>query len=93
VASWILAQVSDLAASNLNFPDWFVPMVLVVLAFGFPIVVIFAWAFEMTPEGLKKTSEMDRTRSITPGTGKNLNIPQHSGFCRNGSRDCLFRFR
>ena len=74
VASWILAQVSDLAASNLNFPDWFVPMVLVVLAFGFPIVVIFAWAFEMTPEGLKKTSEMDRTRSITPGTGKNLNI-------------------
>jgi TolB-like protein len=74
VASWILAQVSDLAASNLNFPDWFVPMVLVVLAFGFPIVVIFAWAFEMTPGGLKKTSEMDRTRSITPGTSKKLNI-------------------
>src|SRR5210317_1927421 len=47
--------------------------VLVLLATGLPFALFFAWAFEMTPEGLKRESEVDRSQSITPQTGKKLN--------------------
>ena len=46
---------------------------MLFVAIGFPFAVIFAWAFEMTPEGLKRESEVDRSQSITPVTGKKLN--------------------
>jgi TolB-like protein len=47
---------------------------MLFLAIGFPFAVIFAWAFEMTPDGLKRESEVDRSESITPQTGKKLNL-------------------
>jgi len=47
---------------------------MLFLAIGFPFAVIFAWAFEMTPDGLKRESEVDRSQSITPVTGKKLNM-------------------
>jgi TolB-like protein/Tfp pilus assembly protein PilF len=46
--------------------------VLVLMAAGLPFVLFFAWAFELTPEGLKRESEVDRTQSVTPQTGKKL---------------------
>ena len=74
LVAWLIAQAGDLAADNLSFPDWFMPMLLVVLALGFPIALFLAWAFELTPEGVKKTEEVDRDASITPSTGRRLNV-------------------
>ena len=45
VVSWVIIQIGDIAADNLDFPEWFMPMVFVVLGLGFPIVLIFSWAY------------------------------------------------
>lgn len=71
--AWLVAQAGDLLADNLTFPEWFMPMLLAVLALGLPIALFLAWAFELTPDGVKKTEEVDRDASIAPSTGRRLN--------------------
>ena len=73
VVAWLVMQVADVVLNNITAPGWVFQALMLFLAIGFPFAVIFAWAFEMTPEGLKKESEVDRTQSITPHTGKKLN--------------------
>jgi TolB-like protein len=73
IASWILIQIAETTFPALNLPDWTVTFVVVLLAMGFPIAVIFAWAFELTPEGLKKTVHVDPTESLTSTTGQRIN--------------------
>ena len=72
VASWLLLQVVDVLADILELPEWVPKFFLVILAVGFVLAVIFAWAYEMTPEGLKREKDVDRSRSITDETGKRL---------------------
>ena len=72
VASWFILQLADVVLENIGAPEWVMQTVMFVLAAGFPLVVIFAWAFEMTPEGLKKEKDVDRTQSITSVTGRKL---------------------
>ena len=72
VIAWLLAQVADLAFENFGTPDWAIKTLLFVLVLGFPLAVFFAWAFELTPEGLKKEKEVDRSQSITHHTGRKL---------------------
>ena len=73
VIAWVLAQVADLAFDGFDAPTWVLKSVLVILALGFPLAVFFAWAFELTPEGVKKQAEVDRSQSITQHTGRKLN--------------------
>ncbi len=73
ITAWLLLQVVDLVLENINAPDWVMQVFMLALAIGFPLAVFFAWAFEMTPEGLKRESDVDRSQSITPQTGKKLN--------------------
>lgn len=73
VVSWLLLQVVDVLSPILELPAWVPRAILLVLLVGFPIAVIFAWAFEMTPEGIKREAEVDRSRSITARTGQRLN--------------------
>ena len=73
VVAWVLAQIADLAFENFGAPDWVAKSVLFVLMLGFPLAVFFAWAFEMTPEGIKREKDVDRDESITTQTGKRLN--------------------
>jgi len=73
VASWILLQLTDVLSSLLPVPEWTGSLVVLLLALGFAPTLIFAWVFEMTPEGLKLEKEVDRSRSITPDTGRKLN--------------------
>ncbi len=73
LVSWLVAQAGDLLADNLVLPEWFMPMLLAMLALGLPIALFLAWAFELTPQGVKKTEEVDRDESITPSTGRRLN--------------------
>jgi len=49
VTSWLVAQVAQLAAESFGAPDWVMKMFITLLALGFPIAIIFSWAFEMTP--------------------------------------------
>ncbi|MFT6734614.1 MAG: TolB-like protein/Tfp pilus assembly protein PilF [Polaribacter sp.] len=72
IVSWLVIQVVSSVTPMLNLPEVFGRMVLVLLLIGFPIAAIFAWAFEMTPEGIKKESEVERDESITETTGKKL---------------------
>jgi len=72
VVSWLLIQLAATLEPALLLPDWVDRVVTVFLLMGFPVVLLFAWAFELTPEGLKRTSEVDRDESITPNTGKKL---------------------
>lgn len=74
VVAWLIIQVADIAISNIGAPGWVFQIVLMMLGIGLPIILLFAWAFEMTPEGLKRESEVDRSRSITPQTGRRLNF-------------------
>jgi len=72
VIAWLIAQVADLALGNFEAPGWVIKTILLVLALGLPVAVFFAWAFELTPEGIKKESDVDRRESITPKTGRKL---------------------
>ena len=72
VIAWLLAQVADLAFDNFGTPEWVSKTVLFLLLLGFPLAVFFAWAFEITPEGLKKEKDVDRSASISHHTGRKL---------------------
>ena len=74
VAAWLLLQVSDTLVPALHLPEWFHSGVAFLLIIGFPVAVIFAWAFELTPDGLKKEKEVDRSQSIAHETGRKLNF-------------------
>jgi len=72
IAAWLLLQVIDVLVPLLSLPEWVGRFLLLLLAVGFPLALIFAWAFELTPEGLKRESEVDRAQSITTRTGRKL---------------------
>ncbi|HKX57163.1 MAG TPA: hypothetical protein VJN01_13720, partial [Xanthomonadales bacterium] len=74
VASWLLVQVADLGLDLLGADDWLLRAVALLLALGFVPVVIFAWAFELTPEGIKREKEINRDASITHVTAKKLDF-------------------
>ena len=72
VTGWLVLQMGDVLFELLGVPDWTLKFVFGLLILGLPFVLFFSWAYELTPEGLKKESEVDRTQSITPQTGKRL---------------------
>jgi len=72
ITAWLLLQVVDLVLENINAPDWVMQVFMLALAIGFPLAIFFAWAFEMTPEGVKRESEVDRSKSIAPRTGHKM---------------------
>ena len=74
IVSWLLLQVGDTLGPALYLPEWFQSGVAYVLILGFPVAIIFAWAFELTPEGVKRERDVDRTQSITGRTGQKLNV-------------------
>jgi TolB-like protein len=74
VVSWLILQISDVILNNIEAPEWLFQAIMLVLAIGFPVILLFAWAFEMTPDGIKRESEIDRTQSITHVTGRKLDF-------------------
>ncbi|MDA0707362.1 MAG: hypothetical protein O2907_08730 [Proteobacteria bacterium] len=73
VSSWVLLQLTDVLSPLLNVPESVGSIVVLLLILGFIPVVIFAWAYEMTPEGVKRQEDIDRSQSITAQTGKRIN--------------------
>ncbi|MCH8203182.1 MAG: hypothetical protein IH996_08760 [Proteobacteria bacterium] len=72
VAGWVIMQIIDVVVEPLRLPDWTATLVLVLLLVGLPVALIFSWAYEITPEGVKKTHEVDADASITHSTGRKL---------------------
>ncbi|MGB5410441.1 MAG: hypothetical protein WBN09_02845, partial [Woeseiaceae bacterium] len=73
LVAWLLAQVAELALDSFEAPGWVIKAVLLLLALGLPVALFFAWAFELTPDGIKKEKDVDRSQSITGTTGRKLN--------------------
>jgi TolB-like protein/lipoprotein NlpI len=73
IIGWLIMQAGEVMGPALRLPEWVNSMLAFFLILGFPLAMFFAWAFEMTPEGLKKEKDVDRSRSITSTAGKKLN--------------------
>lgn len=74
VAGWLVLQVADVLAGLLGLPDWTLRFVAFLLLLGFPLALVFSWVYELTPEGIKRESEIDRTQSVTEQTSKKLGV-------------------
>ena len=73
IVGWLIMQAGEVMAPALNLPDWINSALAFFLIHRFPMALIFAWAFEMTPDGIKKENDVDRSQSITNVTGQKLN--------------------
>ena len=73
VTCWIILQIVAVISPALHLPTLFSTITTVILAIAFPLVCIFAWAFELTPQGLKRTHEVDINESIREQTGSKIN--------------------
>jgi TolB-like protein/Tfp pilus assembly protein PilF len=74
IAGWLIMQVVDVMFPALLLPDWTTTFVAALVLIGFPIALILAWAFEMTPDGIKREKEVDRSKSITNKTGRKIDF-------------------
>ncbi|MBO6793642.1 MAG: hypothetical protein JJ895_07015 [Balneolaceae bacterium] len=74
IAGWLIIQIVTVIEQPLALPDWFDTAIIVLVAIGFPIALIIAWAFELTPDGMKKSDEVAIAESVTNQTGKKLNV-------------------
>lgn len=72
VVSWLLLQVFDVIAPILELPPWAPKLLLLLIAIGFVPALVFAWAFELTPEGVKLEKDVDRSVSVSRQTGRKL---------------------
>ena len=70
--AWLVIQVTDMAVPALNLPDTLNSIVFYIGVIGFPFALFFAWAFELTPEGLKRSEDVPEEDSIRPDTGRSL---------------------
>jgi TolB-like protein len=73
VSAWVLLQIVDLVLENISAPEWVMQVFMLAVAIGFPIALIFAWAFEMTPDGVKLEKDVDRSQSVTKQTAQRMN--------------------
>ena len=74
VVAWLTIQVVDIVINNIGAPDWVFRVILLLLIIGLPLILLFAWAFEMTPEGLKREKHVDRSESIVKQTSRKLDF-------------------
>ncbi|MDX1459866.1 MAG: tetratricopeptide repeat protein [Xanthomonadales bacterium] len=72
VSAWVVLQVADLVLDNIEAPGWVMSVFMLVAALGFIIALIVAWAYEVTPEGIKRESEVQKDQSITHHTARRL---------------------
>ena len=71
-AGWLLVQIATQVLPVFDAPTWTMRVVVVAVVLGFPFALVFSWFYELTPEGLKRENEIDRSQSITRSTGRKL---------------------
>ena len=72
VAGGLIIEVMDTIAPRLGMPDWVPTFFIVAVLIGLPIALFFSWSYEITPEGVKKTEEVDQSQSLTHSAGRKL---------------------
>ena len=73
VAGWLALQVADVLFEHLGVPDWTFRFLFGLLVICFPLVLLFSWVFEITPEGIRRESEVEEGFSIAHKTGQRIN--------------------
>jgi len=68
----MILQVVDIVAPLMAMPEWVPGFILILVGVGFPLALIFAWAYEITPDGIKKTEDVDASVSVTATTGRKI---------------------
>ena len=85
VVAWLLIQIVGAIANPLSLPDWFDTAVIVLLGIGFPIAIILAWAYEVTPDGIRADSpnQFSGSGAATPASSQKADLcnfrPRASG--------------
>src|SRR5881296_2821365 len=74
VVAWLLIQIATQVFPFFEIPNWAVRLVVLLLIIGFPIALILAWAFELTPEGIKRAEDVDLNKSVTRKSGRKLDF-------------------
>jgi TolB-like protein/Flp pilus assembly protein TadD len=72
VVAWLLIQAASILFPTFEAPAWVMKVFVAVIALGFPIALVFSWAFEITPEGIKREEEVSPNESITHHTGRKI---------------------
>ena len=72
VVAWLTIQAASIFLPAFNAPQWAMQIVILILVVGFPIALVFSWAFEITPEGIVRESEVTADQSITHHTGRKI---------------------
>jgi hypothetical protein len=72
VGAWLITQVSSTLLPGFDAPPWVLRVIVMLLAIGFVPALVFAWVYEITPEGVKRESEVERHESITPQTARRM---------------------
>src|SRR5438094_8067040 len=72
VVAWLLIQAASIVLPAFDVPPWVMKVFIIVIIFGFPLALIFSWAFEITPEGIKLESEIEPNKSVTRRTGRKI---------------------
>lgn len=72
VVAWLSIQAASIFLPAFNAPQWAMQIVILVLVVGFPIALVFSWAFEITPEGIVRETEVNPNESITHHTGRKI---------------------
>jgi TolB-like protein/Tfp pilus assembly protein PilF len=72
VVAWLLIQAASILFPTFEAPAWVMKVFVAVIVLGFPVALVFSWAFEITPEGIKREWEVEADRSITHHTGRKI---------------------
>src|SRR2546423_5703184 len=72
VVAWLLIQAASILFPTFEAPTWVMKVFVTIVILGFPVALVFSWAFEITPEGIKRESEVAPDRSITSYTGRKI---------------------
>jgi TolB-like protein/Flp pilus assembly protein TadD len=74
IVAWLLLQAASILFPTFEAPPWTMKVFVAVIALGFPVALVLAWAFELTPEGIKRAEDVDLSKSITRKTGRKLDF-------------------
>ena len=98
VVAWVMAQVVDVVNEPLSLPGWFDTAIIVALAVGFPIAIVLAWIFDVTPQGVVRTPSRDEAGTRAAGGEQGAAdvitaSPQHSRGDGTFARETLPQLR
>ena len=74
IVGWILIEVSSVLGPALNLPEWATSLVAFFIILGFPLALVLSWAYELTPDGMKRSHEVEASESITHITGRKFDF-------------------